>query len=560
MSKWHERLRYERQSRGWTQSSLAEKVGTNTYTISRWENGNAFPHPFYREKLTTLLGISFEVEEFLQDDPEFDHNTYEHSPLPSQVEQMHHERNASLSLLTSVAQPQLATSLVQGPLAHKQDMYAPQDYLLSSRSPRDIHTHVRYMSAFGSFKQFSRHCLPLVSMILLATLIVIALNRPFLLRNTPTHVEKQSYTVSGPVPHTLTIQHINPSLNAIVQNLTDTFNAVYPQLDNRFAFDPSSATVQNVTLTFSSDLASPASISGPTITLSSDWIRQHPNDIGLLTHELTLLTQAYPVGAPGWFSDGMADYARYVYGPADDDDWSLPDGVQPQDSYTQGGGVAARFLLWLEQHTTPDIIDQLNHALQTKQSFSDTFRHLTHQTVDDLWSQYQAHPDISQTPEQLYKTFTSRKPLYQLSSYRLQALNPGTWNWFIIPGFSVSNFAMQANLTSVSGDGGGFIFRLGSQNHASYRHYRLRLFPNGNFDLVTPSHKLVSDFNTAIREGYGQTNQLTIIAHKHTIYMYINGQLITTVNDATANYGAVGLMANDETNATDVRFEHVKVF
>ena len=251
----------------------------------------------------------------------------------------------------------------------------------------------------------------------------------------------------------------------------------------------------------------------------------------------------------------MADYARYVYGPANDD-WSLPDGVQPQNNYRQGGGVAARFLLWLEQHTTPDIIDQLNHALQTKQSFSDTFHRLTHQTVDDLWSQYQAHPDISQTPEQLYKTFTSRKPLYQLSSYRLQVSNPGSFSWFTIPGFSVSNFAMQADLTFVSGDGGGFIFRLKRQS----THYRFRLLPNGNFDLASPSHTLVSNFNTAIREGYNQTNQLTIIAQKHTIYAYINGQLITNVNDTTANYGAVGLMANDDTNAADVRFEHIKVF
>src|SRR5436189_3394214 len=100
MMKWYERLRYERKSRGWTQSSLAEKIGTNTYTISRWENGNAFPHPFYREKLITLLGINFEEREFLLDDPEIDHNTYEQSPLLSEIEQTHHNHNGSRPLLT----------------------------------------------------------------------------------------------------------------------------------------------------------------------------------------------------------------------------------------------------------------------------------------------------------------------------------------------------------------------------------------------------------------------------------------------------------------------------
>ena len=85
---------------------------------------------------------------------------------------------------------------------------------------------------------------------------------------------------------------------------------------------------------------------------------------------------------------------RSVYGPADDDDWSLPDGVQPQDNYLQGGPVAARFLLWLEQHTTLNIVDQLNHALQKGQTFSAIFHRLTHHTVDQLWSQYQHHPNI----------------------------------------------------------------------------------------------------------------------------------------------------------------------
>jgi len=81
--KWNEQIRHERKSRGWTQSSLAEKMGTNTYTVNRWEIGYTFPHPFYRHKLTTLLGINFEEREFLQDDPEFDHNTYEQSLLLS---------------------------------------------------------------------------------------------------------------------------------------------------------------------------------------------------------------------------------------------------------------------------------------------------------------------------------------------------------------------------------------------------------------------------------------------------------------------------------------------
>jgi len=273
---------------------------------------------------------------------------------------------------------------------------------------------------------------------------------------------------------------------------------------------------------------------------------------------LTLLVEQYPPGAPGWFSDGMANYARYVYGPADDEDWSLPDRVQPQDSYTQGGGVAARFLLWLEQHTTLNIVDQLNHALQTKQSFSDTFRRLTHQTVDGLWRQYQAHPAISQTPEQLYKTVTSRKPLYyQQSPLDVQCSRQGRVRYEFLPGLFMSNFAVQANMTFVKGEGGGgFIFRNDKNSH-----YRFRVSPDGTYDVVTLTADLITfGSSQVVRLGLNQTNQLTIIAQKHTIYVYINGQLITEANDSTSSYGTIGGMAYDRYTPAHVQFKKIQVF
>jgi hypothetical protein len=57
-----------------------------------------------------------------------------------------------------------------------------------------------------------------------------------------------------------------------------------------------------------------------------------------------------------------------------------------------------------------------------------------------------------------------------------------------------------------------------------------------------------------------QTNRLTIVAQKHIIYLYINGQLITKVDDTSSSYGRVGVMAIDETKVEEVRFENVQVF
>jgi hypothetical protein len=92
------------------------------------------------------------------------------------------------------------------------------------------------------------------------------------------------------------------------------------------------------------------------------------------------------------------------------------------------------------------------------------------------------------------------------------------------------------------------------------RNERLRVSPNGTYDLVNQTDMLISGSSPAIKRGPNQTNQLTIIAHKHTIYVYINGDFIAQMDDWNSSYGTVGMMAVDFGNPTDVRYENVQVF
>lgn len=50
------RLREARAEQGWSQQELAERVGTTPVNVSRWENGATFPTPYYRQKLSEVLG------------------------------------------------------------------------------------------------------------------------------------------------------------------------------------------------------------------------------------------------------------------------------------------------------------------------------------------------------------------------------------------------------------------------------------------------------------------------------------------------------------------------
>lgn len=54
-----QRLRHERLKQGWSQAELANKLGCDTKTIRRWENGD-LPQPYYRKKIGELFNVSLE--------------------------------------------------------------------------------------------------------------------------------------------------------------------------------------------------------------------------------------------------------------------------------------------------------------------------------------------------------------------------------------------------------------------------------------------------------------------------------------------------------------------
>jgi DNA-binding XRE family transcriptional regulator/uncharacterized protein YjiS (DUF1127 family) len=48
-------LKQAREERGWSQRDVAEKVGTDSKTVSRWERGVASPSPYFRQRLAELF-------------------------------------------------------------------------------------------------------------------------------------------------------------------------------------------------------------------------------------------------------------------------------------------------------------------------------------------------------------------------------------------------------------------------------------------------------------------------------------------------------------------------
>lgn len=177
---------------------------------------------------------------------------------------------------------------------------------------------------------------------------------------------------------------IEPDFAPTVGRLAALFYESYPKLVERFEH-PQKPAPRQIRLVFEHGLKVPAHCRGDVVTVSVDWMRRNPNDLGLLTHELTHAVQAYPSAEPGWFTEGLADYARKLYGPKDQPGWSLPTQLTEKQSYKDSYRTTARFLVWLEEKH-PGAVDKLHRRMQDRAYTPDDWKTFTGSTVDELWS------------------------------------------------------------------------------------------------------------------------------------------------------------------------------
>jgi hypothetical protein len=125
-----------------------------------------------------------------------------------------------------------------------------------------------------------------------------------------------------------------------------------------------------------------------TITISADWIKKHPDDFGMVIHELTHVVQNYPahkVDNPFWVQEGMADYCRYYeYEP------EKPVPINWQLTYKDGYAIASAFLDWIQRNKAPNIIEQLNTRLQVGEYTHGLFDDYAHEPLKQLWNDFVA--------------------------------------------------------------------------------------------------------------------------------------------------------------------------
>ncbi|WP_161603266.1 basic secretory protein-like protein [Blastopirellula marina] len=147
---------------------------------------------------------------------------------------------------------------------------------------------------------------------------------------------------------------------------------------------------QRVELVLKKEQDAPGVTIGSNIYISAAWIKSHPEDFGMVIHELTHVVQSYPHsrGKPGWLVEGIADYVRYWKYEAERPRYPLN---RNRAKYTDGYNNTAAFLAFLTWKYDRRIVPKLDAALRTRRYNDKMFETLTGKNLDDLWADFLAN-------------------------------------------------------------------------------------------------------------------------------------------------------------------------
>lgn len=178
------------------------------------------------------------------------------------------------------------------------------------------------------------------------------------------------------------------------QKMIEAFFTVYPQEAKRF--NPN--TLSKIYFVIDPAYTGVAATGNGVARYNPKWLKDHPEDIDVVTHEVMHVAQAYRNSpAPGWLTEGIADYVRYVYGVNNvNGKWALPNYKEGQ-SYTNSYRITARFLVWLEKNVRPTLVDELDKSARDKTYTPELWKEKTGKTLDELWAMYAANPAVELT-------------------------------------------------------------------------------------------------------------------------------------------------------------------
>jgi hypothetical protein len=145
---------------------------------------------------------------------------------------------------------------------------------------------------------------------------------------------------------------------------------------------------EKITLIFKKEIDVPAYAGGDAITINAKWVAEHPDDLGMVVHELVHVLQRYPRNRAntGWLTEGIADYIRW---------WRYePEGPRPRitenSKMTDGYRVTAYFLAWAGKKYDLRLVPALDAALRKGEDPMPVFEKHFGKGADVVWKEFVA--------------------------------------------------------------------------------------------------------------------------------------------------------------------------
>ena len=148
---------------------------------------------------------------------------------------------------------------------------------------------------------------------------------------------------------------------------------------------------KKLTIRFAKEQDAPAYATGieggALISVSAKWIKQRPDDFGMMVHEATHIVQGYPrnrAGNFGWLVEGIADYVRW---------WRYePESPRPvinkeKNKYTDAYRTTSSFLAWASRKYNMSLVPALDRELRKGNDPMPKFKELTGKTAQELWDE-----------------------------------------------------------------------------------------------------------------------------------------------------------------------------
>jgi hypothetical protein len=237
----------------------------------------------------------------------------------------------------------------------------------------------------------------LLTLGILASFVVAPLPGAFAQSPTPT-AAKPVATVAPPYPEIPTPQagtvkqpifvadtSTVPELQAwghVAQALCEVW---YPKVCAILSVDDSKRPALDKVTIFIEKMDGVAYAAGGNLHISADWVKSHPNDYGMVIHELTHLVQRYPSYEASWLVEGIADYVRNGYfEPA----IALPTLNFEKAKHTDAYKTTAAFLIWLDKNGQKGIVQKLSNSLVANTYKDTTWKELTGKDAAALWQDF----------------------------------------------------------------------------------------------------------------------------------------------------------------------------